>query len=76
MSDQEPVLPEEVMTWVRANKGKVEQWMSDPAYRRQLLNNPAAEGLSGPALDWVNGRIQARGIERLVGEMPGHLVAM
>jgi hypothetical protein len=76
MSNQQPILPAEVATWVSENPGKVQEWMTNPAYRRQLLNNPAAEGLSGAALDWVEGRIKERGIERLVGEMPGHLVAM
>jgi hypothetical protein len=76
MSNQQPILPAEVATWVTGNPELVHRWMTEPSFRRELLSDPASYGLSGAALDWVNQRIKERGIERLVGEMPGHLLAM
>jgi len=68
--------PDEIVAWVTANPEHIQNWMNDPDFRRQLLSDPESYGLTGSAGDWVKERVQNKGIDRLVGDQPGHIVAM
>lgn len=76
MTTNEPQFPESIVAWVAENPDHVQRWMNDPEFRSDLLRNPEGYGLQDDAADWVHDRVKLKGIERLVGDQPGHIVAM
>lgn len=75
-NSQQSGFPAEVVQWVKDNPEYVERWMTDPSFRHQLLENPGQFGLTGPAGEWVNERVQHHSVDRLVGAADEYFVAM
>jgi len=76
MATNESQFPASIVSWVTDNPEHLQRWMNEPEFRRELLHDPESYGLQGDAAEWVHGRVKDKGIERLVGDQPGHIVAM
>ena len=72
-------VPDFVIEWLEANPQIVRSWMTDPGFRESLVADPG-QHIQGANADqvlaWVEGRIRARGTERILGGHPGAIVAM
>ena len=76
-------IPQFVKDDISGNPDLVQRWMDDAEFREAILHAEDPQqfaagnqiNISQDTSDWIKERVKARGIDRLLGKDPGHIIA-